>query len=632
MDPLESTLGRYLSEEFNHLLNDEELWARFRDRGEEGAFRVFLQRVGGRIFARCRCVVRDHHLAEECFQETFLALIRNRTRLQTFAEAMSWLYTTATNAAAQALRRRQRQLRREVRKAAMAPLYELSKPDLDDESTRAILTIALLHLPRAQRQVLELVYLEGLTHAAAADALKRSRGTVGVQVRRGLERLRRLLPKDSALALGGVASIEAMLIARPPVLGPAMVQAIWSRSKSTAVHHSVWFLGPRVAAAAFAGCAVAIGAGVWVNHDAPAPSDAAFVRKETESLQSRHERLARTDIAPRLLKELQKLLPTEHRVLLNDVHVSGSEIEFDFRTERPILGHANPAILLLRHCVHRRVSSCRVDLSGGGHWRDVNPDRPVIVDLAIPGLPIPAMDLAKDRATAISSLLGAIPGDPRTEHEMIRHLFGEPSGDFNIPPPARGISSSAEGVLLGTVDGGLFLLPADGWWRYVGELPGWFPVLVGGRIYCHRNDAIHSCALGSNTWERVFPEPPGRGMDPVHLISQRDTRLHFHARSGLEWARPLKGGEWKQVPESSQSLDGVVVCGEQEFKHDRTELLTRPFGLESTWTRAGEWPRSVRHLVVVGDRLFAVPDEGTIWSRPAASAKPWSPAGRITRR
>ena len=99
MDHLRATLRRYLADEPYRRLPDDELWTRFRDHREEGAFRVFLEKTGGIVYALSQSVLKNDAEAEEAFQETYCALFRDRSKLGSYPAAVAWLIETAKNKA-----------------------------------------------------------------------------------------------------------------------------------------------------------------------------------------------------------------------------------------------------------------------------------------------------------------------------------------------------------------------------------------------------------------------------------------------------------------------------------------------------------------------------------------------------
>ena len=190
-------LRQYVSAEAYRQLPPDDLWLRFRDALDEMAFRVLLERFGPRVYARCRAVLRDEHLAEEAFQDTFRDLIRKRDRIPTYQKAAAWAYQTATNHAKH-LRRKQRRWRGGGRPRAGDPAGAFD----DAEAVGRLLA----GLPDRYRRPLELRFWDGLTHAEIAAALGWPKGTVDKNVARGLARLR------SAAAKAGLASAGAVAV------------------------------------------------------------------------------------------------------------------------------------------------------------------------------------------------------------------------------------------------------------------------------------------------------------------------------------------------------------------------------------------------------------------------------------
>src|SRR5262245_24543251 len=55
---------------------DADLLDRFVAHPDEAAFELLMWRHAGMVLHVCRALLRDHHLAEDAFQATFLALAR----------------------------------------------------------------------------------------------------------------------------------------------------------------------------------------------------------------------------------------------------------------------------------------------------------------------------------------------------------------------------------------------------------------------------------------------------------------------------------------------------------------------------------------------------------------------------
>src|SRR5437763_15020413 len=84
-------------------LSDAQLLEAFLSRREDAAFEAILRRHGPMVFGVCRRVLRDAHLAEDCFQATFLVLVRKAGAVRAQGSLASWLYKVAYRAATKAL-------------------------------------------------------------------------------------------------------------------------------------------------------------------------------------------------------------------------------------------------------------------------------------------------------------------------------------------------------------------------------------------------------------------------------------------------------------------------------------------------------------------------------------------------
>jgi hypothetical protein len=69
--PILSFIRQFASSQLAHL-PDVQLLERFISRRDEAAFAVLVRRHGPLVLGVCRRVLRDGHLAEDCFQTTFV--------------------------------------------------------------------------------------------------------------------------------------------------------------------------------------------------------------------------------------------------------------------------------------------------------------------------------------------------------------------------------------------------------------------------------------------------------------------------------------------------------------------------------------------------------------------------------
>jgi len=159
---------------------DPEAWARLFEATHRAVYRAALVQV------------RDPHLAEDVmaqvYLEAFAGIRRYRDRGRPFA---AWLLTIARQRAVDALRKRQRELRR---------LSTQTPPAADEEvqlTESSVLLGALETLTPEQREVLHLRFVEDLSLEQTAAVMGRSVGAVKALQHRAILRLRAALTHHS---------------------------------------------------------------------------------------------------------------------------------------------------------------------------------------------------------------------------------------------------------------------------------------------------------------------------------------------------------------------------------------------------------------------------------------------------
>jgi RNA polymerase sigma factor (sigma-70 family) len=642
VDNLSVLYKRFLVDEPYRLLTGDELWAKVRDGSDEAAFRVFLERVGTRIYLIGRAVLGDDTSADEAFQETFCALVRHRGKLPTYRAAVAWLYVTARSQARMIRRRQWRWRVRDQRRAATATLDTPDAATAPAEAEhRSVVLAAVGELPASQRRVVELVYLEGMTHAEAADALGWSRGVVSKYVQRGLERLRRALSRHG-LAVAGVAAVEATLradaVGVPTPRLAALADGAWAKAQ---VAGTWWAIGSwRLAACVAVGVGLTVGGvALWPRPDAPVtPPPTA----EQETLQAKNLRILKDEVLPRVVAEIEGLGLTPPDVTWRvdgKVTAFGSRVFIPLEPSRKIA--FAPEKIHLLFCTQQRTL--------WGHtyeknrWMKIRPESPLMYDVPLPlfgsryGLFELRFPHTAKTARAIKEAFERIPREERTEPEMVRWAFG-PSGwtgeEFTIPGATWGPVMGNSRDLFAFDGYELYVRRSAGGWRH------WRAKMADGQmavtdthLYCVLDRGVAALRLDDPAAppERVCDIPS----DQWRSIAVADDTIYITTEKAGEWFhRPLRErtASWTRHENTTAPL-WVAAAGREVFFADAKTLFRQRAGdPNAPLTPLVPVPVPSPKLVAWGDRMLAVPQkEGPIYTRPltAGSEVGWEEFGRI---
>jgi RNA polymerase sigma factor (sigma-70 family) len=221
-------------------LSDAHLLARFASRRDEAAFTALVRRHGPMVLGVCRRVLRDWHLAQDCFQLTFLVLARKADSLRRPDALGPWLYgvayRTARKARTQAARRRQV----ESHVQATEAVHHADETEWND--LRSVLDESVSALPDKYRVPFVLHYLQGMTVTEVARRLGCPRGSVATRLLRARERLRtRLMRRGVVLSASGL----LMALSEASASVPAPLAALTARAAAEACLSPV-SISPRI--------------------------------------------------------------------------------------------------------------------------------------------------------------------------------------------------------------------------------------------------------------------------------------------------------------------------------------------------------------------------------------------------
>ncbi|MFZ5829543.1 MAG: RNA polymerase sigma factor [Planctomycetota bacterium] len=182
---------------------DEQLLLEYRQRGSRRSFEELVRRYEKEMFGYLRHYLGDSEMAEDVFQQTFLQVHLKVDQYEPGRQVRPWLYTVATNQAIDYQRRNRRHrmasldrrsgssgdddnfsLAHALGCASPGPAEQSESAEQYDEVRRAV-----DELPEQTRQVVHLVYFQGLKYREAADIMEIPVGTVKSRLHAALAKL-----------------------------------------------------------------------------------------------------------------------------------------------------------------------------------------------------------------------------------------------------------------------------------------------------------------------------------------------------------------------------------------------------------------------------------------------------------
>lgn len=170
--------------------NDTEIVIRLLAGDRAGFVRLYDQ-YSGLIYGVALRVLRNAAGAQDIVQEVFLQLWRNPASFDPQRGRLApWLAVLTRHKAVDALRKRRFEMESsEILLPSSAVTVEPDYTTVEAEKAQRLMK----QLPVEQREVLELAYLDGLTHVEIASRLGQPLGTVKSRIRLGLLFLRKEL-------------------------------------------------------------------------------------------------------------------------------------------------------------------------------------------------------------------------------------------------------------------------------------------------------------------------------------------------------------------------------------------------------------------------------------------------------
>jgi RNA polymerase sigma-70 factor (ECF subfamily) len=192
-------------------LSDEALLAAYRQTGDRKLFAQLIQRYERELYNYLRRYLGDADQAEDVFQTACLMVHLKCDQFEPGRRFRPWLYAVATNAAIDAQRRERRHKavsldrnRKDARhdEPRLAEMLFCDSPDPLTEASRLEsgewVQAALDGLTTHMRDVINLVYFQGLKYREAAEVLNVPVGTIKSRMNAAVNRLYELWKQTHA--------------------------------------------------------------------------------------------------------------------------------------------------------------------------------------------------------------------------------------------------------------------------------------------------------------------------------------------------------------------------------------------------------------------------------------------------
>lgn len=163
--------------------------ARARE-GDRSAFRELARRIHGRVHRWALSLTGDSVLADEAAQRVLVRVYRHLDSYDGSAPFPSWLYGITRNTSLTLLDQEMRDDREELREDHAVVDRENPADRMETRRAAALVRSFFETLPTRQREVLDLVDLQGYTPAEVAEMLDLSGSTVRVHLHRARKTIR----------------------------------------------------------------------------------------------------------------------------------------------------------------------------------------------------------------------------------------------------------------------------------------------------------------------------------------------------------------------------------------------------------------------------------------------------------
>lgn len=173
----------------------KKLFDKINSHKEEQTLELLFKWFGKTVYLAAYGILKDHYLAEEITQDTFVAAYQNMDQLQDVNKIQAWLVRIAINKSYDLLKNRKRIVALEH--VSVAGTCKTPESELINQEQQKEIQLAIEELAPKYQEIIFLKYYTEMTTKQIAQATEIPEGTVKSRLRKAHSLIARLLNKSS---------------------------------------------------------------------------------------------------------------------------------------------------------------------------------------------------------------------------------------------------------------------------------------------------------------------------------------------------------------------------------------------------------------------------------------------------
>lgn len=167
-------------------------------KGNDNQFEYLVNNYKDLIFTLCLRITKDHYIAEEAAQDTFMKAYKSLAKFNGESKFSSWLYRIAYNTSLDKIKTQKRRISTETLEEYhedYSSEHSNSVDILEQEELKTLMQASLKKINEDDAFILTLYYYEELSMREIAEIISATENSVKVKIFRSRKKLLRIVKK-----------------------------------------------------------------------------------------------------------------------------------------------------------------------------------------------------------------------------------------------------------------------------------------------------------------------------------------------------------------------------------------------------------------------------------------------------